>query len=67
MVSSRDSSSSLLQRSYRNRSHREAAIRHSGRAHIRGKIRRVWRPRYLELVRNTDKLDCIVSDELRVQ
>lgn len=24
-------------------------IRHAGRAHIRGKIRRVWRPRYLEL------------------
>jgi hypothetical protein len=27
----------------------EATIRHSGRALIRGKIRRVWRPRYLEL------------------
>jgi hypothetical protein len=25
-------------------------IRHAGRAHIRGKIRRVWRPRYLELL-----------------
>lgn len=24
-------------------------IRHAGRAHVRGKIRRVWRPRYLEL------------------
>ena len=27
-------------------------IRHSGRAHIRGKIRRIWRPRYLELMDN---------------
>jgi len=27
----------------------EPQIRHAGRAHIRGKIRRVWRPRYLEL------------------
>lgn len=25
-------------------------IRHAGRAHVRGKIRRVWRPRYLELL-----------------
>lgn len=25
-------------------------IRHAGRAHIRGRIRRVWRPRYLELL-----------------
>jgi Protein ENHANCED DISEASE RESISTANCE 2, C-terminal len=24
-------------------------IRHAGRAHVRGKIRRIWRPRYLEL------------------
>jgi hypothetical protein len=24
-------------------------IRHSGKAHVRGKIRRIWRPRYLEL------------------
>ena len=47
------SSSAMLQRSHRNRGHRETAIRHSGRAHIRGKIRRVWRPRYLELVRHT--------------
>jgi hypothetical protein len=29
--------------------HRDPTIRHAGRAHIRGKIRRVWRPRYLEL------------------
>jgi hypothetical protein len=28
---------------------RDPTIRHSGRAHIRGKIRRIWRPRYLEL------------------
>ena len=27
--------------------HRE--IRHAGRCHVRGQIRRVWRPRYLEL------------------
>mmetsp|Transcript_32838 Transcript_32838/g.49532 ORF Transcript_32838/g.49532 Transcript_32838/m.49532 type:complete len:735 (+) Transcript_32838:140-2344(+) len=27
-------------------------VRHSGRAHVRGKIRRVWRPRYLELMDN---------------
>ena len=27
-------------------------IRYSGRAHIRGKIRRIWRPRYLELCDN---------------
>jgi hypothetical protein len=27
-------------------------IRHSGRAHVRGKIRRVWRPRFLELLDN---------------
>jgi hypothetical protein len=27
-------------------------IRHAGRAHIRGKIRRVWRHRYLELFEN---------------
>ncbi|GAX09730.1 hypothetical protein FisN_19Lh200 [Fistulifera solaris] len=27
----------------------EPQIRHSGRAHVRGKIRRVWRPRYLEV------------------
>ena len=53
MSSSRGSSSALLQRSNRQRSHPEAAIKHSGRAHIRGKIRRVWRPRYLELVGNT--------------
>uniref|UniRef100_A0A6V0ADX3 PH domain-containing protein n=1 Tax=Pseudo-nitzschia australis TaxID=44445 RepID=A0A6V0ADX3_9STRA len=33
----------------RNEGRRDPAIRHSGRAHIRGKIRRVWRPRYLEL------------------
>lgn len=24
-------------------------VRHSGRAHVRGKIRRIWRPRFLEL------------------
>lgn len=29
--------------------HRDPTIRHAGRAHIRGKIRRIWRPRYLEL------------------
>ena len=28
---------------------RDPTIRHSGRCHIRGKIRRIWRPRYLEL------------------
>jgi len=27
-------------------------IRHAGRAHVRGKIRRIWRPRYLELFDN---------------
>jgi hypothetical protein len=42
----------MSQRSHRSRSNRDPAIRHSGRAHIRGKIRRVWRPRYLELVRH---------------
>mmetsp|Transcript_1316 Transcript_1316/g.3339 ORF Transcript_1316/g.3339 Transcript_1316/m.3339 type:complete len:842 (+) Transcript_1316:261-2786(+) len=36
-------------RDHRMESRRDPAIRHSGRAHIRGKIRRVWRPRYLEL------------------
>lgn len=25
-------------------------VRHAGRAHVRGKIRRIWRPRYLELL-----------------
>ena len=30
----------------------ERVIRHSGRAHIRGKIRRIWRPRYLEVMDN---------------
>ena len=29
--------------------HHHPQIRHSGRAQVRGKIRRVWRPRYLEL------------------
>jgi hypothetical protein len=29
---------------------RDPTVRHAGRAHIRGKIRRVWRPRYLELL-----------------
>jgi hypothetical protein len=33
----------------RNQSPRDPTIRHAGRAHIRGKIRRIWRPRYLEL------------------
>jgi hypothetical protein len=37
-----------------NHYHRDPSIRHSGRAHIRGKIRRVWRPRYLELVSKTN-------------
>ena len=32
-----------------NASPRDPTIRHAGRAHIRGKIRRCWRPRYLEL------------------
>lgn len=32
-----------------NQSTRDPTIRHAGRAHIRGKIRRIWRPRYLEL------------------
>lgn len=27
-------------------------VRHAGKAHIRGKIRRVWRPRFLELLDN---------------
>ena len=31
---------------------RSRVIRHSGRANIRGKIRRIWRPRYLELMDN---------------
>lgn len=31
------------------KSPRDPTIRHSGRAHIRGQFRRVWRPRYLEL------------------
>eukprot|EP00980_Cylindrotheca_fusiformis_P015583 scaffold4452_cov155-Cylindrotheca_fusiformis.AAC.6 len=31
------------------KSSRDPTIRHSGRAHIRGQFRRVWRPRYLEL------------------
>ena len=52
MTSPHNSSTSLSQRSHRNRSNRDPMIRHSGRAHIRGKIRRVWRPRYLELVSN---------------
>eukprot|EP00545_Synedropsis_sp_CCMP1620_P000304 CAMPEP_0119010850 /NCGR_PEP_ID=MMETSP1176-20130426/5288_1 /TAXON_ID=265551 /ORGANISM="Synedropsis recta cf, Strain CCMP1620" /LENGTH=941 /DNA_ID=CAMNT_0006963591 /DNA_START=80 /DNA_END=2905 /DNA_ORIENTATION=- len=29
---------------------RPVVIRHAGRAHIRGKIRRIWRPRYLEVM-----------------
>jgi hypothetical protein len=33
----------------RNQSPHDPTIRHAGRAHIRGKIRRIWRPRYLEL------------------
>jgi hypothetical protein len=33
----------------RSQSPRDPTIRHAGRAHIRGKIRRIWRPRYLEL------------------
>jgi len=49
MTSSHPSPTAPSQRSHRNRSHRDPAIRHSGRAHIRGKIRRIWRPRYLEL------------------
>eukprot|EP00535_Pseudo-nitzschia_heimii_P008340 CAMPEP_0197190034 /NCGR_PEP_ID=MMETSP1423-20130617/20874_1 /TAXON_ID=476441 /ORGANISM="Pseudo-nitzschia heimii, Strain UNC1101" /LENGTH=867 /DNA_ID=CAMNT_0042642313 /DNA_START=103 /DNA_END=2703 /DNA_ORIENTATION=+ len=49
MTSPNACSTELLQRSHRNRSNRDPMIRHSGRAHIRGKIRRVWRPRYLEL------------------
>ena len=53
MASSPASSSAPSQRPHRNRGHRDPAIRHSGRAHIRGQIRRVWRPRYLELVSNT--------------
>jgi hypothetical protein len=32
-----------------NKSPRDPTIRHAGRVHIRGKIRRCWRPRYLEL------------------
>jgi hypothetical protein len=31
------------------KSPRDPTIRHSGRIHIRGQFRRVWRPRYLEL------------------
>ncbi|KAL3940498.1 MAG: hypothetical protein SGBAC_004973 [Bacillariaceae sp.] len=31
---------------------RDPAIRHAGRAHIRGQFRRIWRPRYLELLDN---------------
>lgn len=49
MTSSHTSSSVTSQHWHPNRSNRDPAIRHSGRAHIRGKIRRVWRPRYLEL------------------
>ena len=30
----------------------DRVVRHSGRANIRGKIRRIWRPRYLELMDN---------------
>ena len=63
MTSSNDPPPALLQRSNRNRNYRDPTIRHSGRAHIRGKIRRVWRPRYLELVRNTNELDLIYASE----
>ncbi|CAJ1961563.1 unnamed protein product [Cylindrotheca closterium] len=31
---------------------RDPTIRHAGRAHIRGQFRRIWRPRYLELLDN---------------
>jgi hypothetical protein len=31
---------------------RQREIRHSGRCHVRGQIRRVWRPRFLELCDN---------------
>jgi Protein ENHANCED DISEASE RESISTANCE 2, C-terminal len=30
----------------------ERVVQHAGRANIRGKIRRIWRPRYLELLDN---------------
>lgn len=46
-VAATASSKSSLYR--RNQSPWDPAIRHAGRAHIRGKIRRIWRPRYLEL------------------
>lgn len=46
---SSSSSSSFANRYKRNQSPRDPAIRHAGRVHIRGKIRRIWRPRYLEL------------------
>jgi len=54
------SSSSASIRRNRSQGNRDA-IRHSGRAQIRGKIRRVWRPRYLELVRNDYEFDVIAS------
>ena len=66
MTSSHTSSSALTQRLHRNRSRRDPSIRHSGRAHIRGKIRRVWRPRYLELVRNTDILGGVFTHYGRI-
>jgi hypothetical protein len=43
------SSSSTVSKYRRNQSPRDPTVRHAGRAHIRGKIRRIWRPRYLEL------------------
>jgi hypothetical protein len=67
MTSSHASPTAPSQRSHRNRSHRDPAIRHSGRTHIRGKIRRIWRPRYLELVRNTDKFESTFTHKGSVQ
>jgi hypothetical protein len=47
-------------RNQHNHHHRDPSIRHSGRAHIRGKIRRVWRPRYLELVSKQTQMISVI-------
>ena len=49
-----------------NHYHRDPSIRHSGRAHIRGKIRRVWRPRYLELV-SINKTQMIICNLYQIR
>jgi hypothetical protein len=50
MSSSNDDNNNLLIDDDDDDDNRPMVIRHAGRAHIRGKIRRIWRPRYLEVM-----------------